>query len=545
MSIFEEIRRRLDIVEVISEYLHLKRVGNSYSTNCPFHPDDTPSFYVSPSRQIWKCFGCGKGGDVIKFVAEYEGLSYLEAAKLLAERYNLDIDFGEGEKEERFHSALKKISRFYAEELRNSPTAKEFLLKVRKLPAQVVEDFNLGFAGDGFKSVEFAKREGIFEELLEVKHFFLTSYGRYRDFFHGRVTIPVNNILSKVVGFGGRSLSEEQKPKYKNSPNSEVFQKEKILFGIDRAKNYLRDRNFLIVSEGYFDIIRLHSVGLGNSVAPLGTALTRHHARVISKLTSKVVLLFDGDTAGRRAVISASKELLKFPIEVWVAFLPPGEDPDSFILQNGVRAIREVISSARPLKNLLIESVKKAGPEKREAYIRLFKEIVNEISDPIRKELWIKEFRDQTGLNPFGKTKNVSVRKVEPPPGLNRWEVDFLLGLLYLSPNLNLNDFKLSPTARELAEKILKGEGKDKLPQWLFQVDTLGLEKRFSLAVEILSLEKPLLEETFEKLLRLERKIKEGKATREDLEQFRKLLSALEEGEKRLYKWYKEKVQTL
>jgi len=545
MSIFEEIRRRLDIVEVISEYLHLKRVGNSYSTNCPFHPDDTPSFYVSPSRQIWKCFGCGKGGDVIKFVAEYEGLSYLEAAKLLAERYNLDIDFGEGEKEERFHSALKKISRFYAEELRNSPTAKEFLLKVRKLPAQVVEDFNLGFAGDGFKSVEFAKREGIFEELLEVKHFFLTSYGRYRDFFHGRVTIPVNNILSKVVGFGGRSLSEEQKPKYKNSPNSEVFQKEKILFGIDRAKNYLRDRNFLIVSEGYFDIIRLHSVGLGNSVAPLGTALTRHHARVISKLTPKVVLLFDGDAAGRRAVISASKELLKFPIEVWVAFLPPGEDPDSFILQNGVRAIREVISSARPLKNLLIESVKKAGPEKREAYIRLFKEIVNEISDPIRKELWIKEFRDQTGLNPFGKTKNVAVRKVEPPPGLNRWEVDFLLGLLYLSPNLNLNDFKLSPTARELAEKILKGEGKDKLPQWLFQVDTLGLEKRFSLAVEILSLEKPLLEETFEKLLRLERKIKEGKATREDLEQFRKLLSALEEGEKRLYKWYKEKVQTL
>jgi DNA primase len=545
MSIFEEIRRRLDIVEVISEYLHLKRVGSSYSTNCPFHPDDTPSFYVSPSRQIWKCFGCGKGGDVIKFVAEYEGLSYLEAAKLLAERYNLDIDFGEGEKEERFYSALKKISRFYAEELKNSPNAKEFLLKVRKLPAQVVEDFKLGYAGDGFKSVEFAKREGIFEELLELKHFFLTSYGKYRDFFHGRVTIPVNNILSKVVGFGGRSLSEEQKPKYKNSPNSEVFQKERILFGIDRAKNYLRDRNFLIVSEGYFDIIRLHSVGLGNSVAPLGTALTRHHARVISKLTSKVVLLFDGDTAGRRAVISASKELLKFPVEVWVAFLPPGEDPDSFILQNGVRAIREIISSAKPLKNLLIESVKKASPEKREAYIRLFKEIVNEISDPIRRELWIKEFRDQTGLNPFGKTKKVAVRKVEPPPGLNRWEIDFLLGLLYLSPNLNLDDFKLSPTARELAEKILKGEEKDKLPQWLFQIDTLGLERRFSLAVEILSLEKPLLEETFEKLLKLERKIKEGKASREDLEQFRKLLSALEEGEKRLYKWYKEKVQTL
>lgn len=545
MSVFEEIRQRLDIVEVLSEYLQLKRVGNSYSTNCPFHPDDTPSFYVSPSRQIWKCFGCGKGGDVIKFVSEYEGISYLEAAKLLAQRYNLDVDFGDEEKGERFHSALGKIAFFYGEELKNSSIAKEFLLKVRKLPAEVVQDFNLGYAGDGFKSVEFARREGIFDELLELKHFFLTPYGRYRDFFHQRITIPVRNILSKIVGFGGRSLSEEQKPKYKNSLSSEIFQKDKTLFGIERAKNYLRDRGFLIIVEGFFDVIRLHSVGLGNSVAPLGTALTRHHARVISKLTSKVVLLFDGDTAGRRAVLNASKELLKFPVEVWVAFLPSGQDPDSFVLQNGIKALRNLLSSAKPLKNLLIESVKRASPDRREAYLRLFKEIVSEISDPISRELWIKEFRDQTGLNPFGKTKTVAVRKIEPPPELSKWEVDFLLGLLYLSPDLNLEEFKLSSKARELAEKILKGENKDRLPPWLFQIDTLGLEKRFSLAVEMLSVEKPLLEETFKKLFHLEKKIKEGKASSEEFNRFRKLLSALEEGEKRLYKWYKEKVQTL
>ena len=540
MSVFNEIRKQLDIVEVISEYLPLKRVGNSYATRCPFHPDSTPSFYVSPSRQIWKCFGCGKGGDVIKFVAEYENISYLEAAKLLAERYNLDVDFGTEESEGRYYTALRKINEYYREELLKSEEAKNFLLKERKFSPSIVKEFSLGFAGNGYGSVDFAKREGIFNELLQLKHFYKTSYGKYRDFFYERVTIPIKNSLSKIVAFGGRSLKGNL-PKYKNSPNSEIFQKEKSLFGIERAKDYLRDKDFLILVEGYFDVIRLHSVGFGNSVAPLGTSLTIHHARLISKLTQKVILLFDGDSAGRKAIIESAKRLLKFPLDIYVAPLPSGEDPDSFVLKEGVKGIRKLLIDAKPLEKLLIESFLKASSAKREIYLQIYRDLVREIADPVKAELWRREFRDKTGLQLFGKKKTIPIKRVEPPPNLSPQEIDFLLGLLYLQEKVDLNSVNLSPEARRIAEEILRGEGKEKLPTWLLEMDTLGLEKRFKTAKDILAVDKPLLEETFKKLLHLEEKVKRGKATPEEFDVFRKMLSALSEGERRLYQKFKER----
>ena len=542
MSVFDEIRRQLDIVEVISEYLPLKRVGNSYAARCPFHPDDTPSFYVSPSKGIWKCFGCGKGGDAIKFVAEYENLSYLEAAKLLAERYNLDVDFGDAEEEGRYYSALRKINLFYGEELVRSKEARDFLVKERGFAPSVVKEFGLGFAGDGYRSVDFARKEGIFEDLLELKHFYRNAYGRYRDFFHDRVTIPIKNLLSKVVAFGGRSLKGEQ-PKYKNSPNSAIFQKEKTLFGLDRAKDYARDRDFLILVEGYFDVIRLQSVGFGNTLAPLGTSLTFHHARVISKLAKRVVLLFDGDAAGRRAVIEGAKRLLKFPLEVYAVFLPAGEDPDSFVLKNGIKALRELLSSARPLRELLLSAVLKASPDKRERYVELYRELVGEISDPVRADIWVKEFRDKTGINLFGRGRKTPIKRVEPPPDLSPHEVDFLLGLLYLRPEVDLEGVNLSPKGREIAEAILRGEDEKTLPKWLFEMDTLGLERRFKVAKEVLSIERPLLEETFKTLLHLEEKIKGGRASPQEIADYRRLLASLGEGERRLYKRFKERVK--
>jgi DNA primase len=545
-SPFEEIRRQLDIVEVISEYLPLKRVGNSYSTRCPFHPDDTPSFYVSPSRGIWKCFGCGKGGDVIKFVAEYENISYLEAAKLLAERYNLDVDFGdEHEREHKYHHALRVINGFYREQLIRSSEAKNFLLKERKIPPAAVEEFGLGFAGDGYKAVHFARKEGIFEPLKELKHFYKTAAGTYRDFFHDRITIPIKNILGKFIAYGGRSLKGEQ-PKYKNSPNSIIFQKEKTLFGIDRAKELVKGRDYMIIVEGYFDVIRLHISGFGNSVAPLGTAFTEHQARVISKLVPKVVLLFDGDNAGKRAAISAAKVLVKFPVEVFVAFLPSGEDPDSFVLKEGIKALRNLLQSAKPVQFLLLEGVKNSDPRRREAFINIYRDFVKSITDPVKRELWIKDFRDKTGIDLFGKRrKSVTVKGEPPPKGLTPFEVDFLLGLFYLNPEgISLEDIKLSAEARKVAEAILSGAEKEKLPKWLFTADTINLERRFEMALEHLSIEKPLLEETFKELYNLERKIKSGKASAGDMNRYITLIGSLSEGEKNLYRKFKE-TQTL
>jgi DNA primase len=539
VSPYEEIKKQLDIVEVISEYIPLKRVGSSYSALCPFHSEKTPSFYVSPSKQIWKCFGCGKGGDVIKFVAEYENISYREAAKLLAERYGIDVDLGDADREGTYYSALRKIGIFYFERLTTprGATARNYLLKERKLPAAFVKEFGLGYCGDGFESVNFARKEGIFEPLKELKHFYRTAEGKYRDFFHDRITIPIKNITGKVVAFGGRALGGE-KPKYKNSPNSAVFQKEKTLYAVDRAKNYARDKKRIIVVEGYFDVIRLHSVGLGETVAPLGTTLTQHHARVIKKLAEEVVLLFDGDAAGRRAAVAAAKNLLKFPLRVLVVFLPEGEDPDSFVLKNGAKALRSLLADAKPFQEFLIERINSAPLEKKEKLIKLYGELANSIPDPVRRELWLRELRDKTGLDLKGKRKIGFAKKVDLPKNLTPREVDFLLGLLFLEKRAELDELALSEEARKLAEQILNGE-RENLPKWLFEADTTELERRFELARDYLFTEKLVQNEGFKELYELEMRIKRGEATAEDIVRFKTLVGQVN---RKLYELFKRKI---
>ena len=543
MSLYEKIRFYLDIVEVISEYIPLKRVGNSYAANCPFHPDRSPSLYVSPSKGIWKCFGCGKGGDVIKFVAEYENLSYFEAAKLLIERYNLPIVLeNKDEKESEYFKALRLINEFYKNNLTKSVDAKNYLLKVRKIPPSLVESFELGYCGDGYKSVNFARKEKILDQLLELKHFFKTADGRIKDFFYNRITIPIKNPTGKIAAFGGRALSDELKPKYKNSPNSFLFQKEKFLFGLERAKEAVRERNFLLLVEGYFDVIRLHSVGFRNCVAPLGTSFTDHHARVIKKLTGEVILLFDGDTAGKRAAFETAKKLLKANLDVLFAFLPEGEDPDTFVLKGGLKALRELLNEAKPVKDYLIERALNSDLQKVEKIAKVYKEYAKLIPDPIKRELWLKEFRNKVGI-PLSKQKTPKVKTLVVPKGWDTAEVGFLLGLLFLEPeNVDLEEYYLSLEAKKIAKAILEGE-KEKLPDWLLELDTTDLNSRFEVAKRKLLERKLHSEELFKNLYLLEERIKEGKASKEELKRFKLLLGELNKVQRELYRKFKEQLR--
>ncbi|NPB05686.1 MAG: DNA primase [Aquificae bacterium] len=542
MSVYDKIRSMLDIVDVVSEYLPLKKVGNSYAARCPFHPDRTPSFYVSPSRQLFKCFGCGKGGDVIKFVAEYENLSYREAAKLLAERYNLPVEFDdEDSREGKYYSALRRVGEFYFELLKRSKEAKSFLLEVRRLPPSAVEEFGLGFAGNGFESVEFARREGIFEALVELKHFYQTVDGRWRDFFHGRITIPIRNPLGRVAAFGGRALRPDQKPKYKNSPNGPTFQKERALFGIDRAREAARQKEELIVVEGYFDVIRLHSAGFRNSVAPLGTGLTVHHARAIKKMAPRAVLLFDGDRAGRKAAFEAAKRLISVGVEPLFCFLPEGEDPDSFVLKNGPRALRELLGRALPAHEYLLERARSLGGERLEALARLYAELVSAVPDPVRRELLVRRFETAVGIPLEGKRKLPTFRRVNPE-GLDPAEVDLLLGLLFLEEEADLDGLALSERAKELAQKILNGEA-ESLPAWLFELDKTDLRRRFELAKKKLFERKLHLEAVFKELWTLEERIKRGEASKEEVLKFSTLLGELNPVQRKLYERFKENLR--
>jgi len=389
LSFYEEVRKRADIVEVLSEYLDLKREGSNYKALCPFHGDTDPSLSVSPSRQIWKCFGCGKGGDVIKFVAEYEGISYLEAAKQLAHKYGISVPTLTS-KSSPYEVALRKVLKFYEENLIRFKYARDYLVKVRKISPEWVEEFRLGFSPTGEALVEFAKKEEIFETLQRLGHIVNGKKGPI-DIFWKRITIPIFDAYGRLRGFAGRRMDDYQ-PKYLNSKNSEWFSKELTLFGIDKAKSYAKDRERVILVEGFFDVIRLHSLGFGEAIATLGTALTEGQIKILRKYTSKVYLVPDGDKSGLKAAIENAKKLLQYGLDPYLVFLPKDVDPDEFLKdKENLKTFRDLLEKAKHFVSWYLSQVDKLSMESRVNELSKLIKLINEIKDPIKRELWLSE----------------------------------------------------------------------------------------------------------------------------------------------------------
>nr|2AU3_A Chain A, DNA primase [Aquifex aeolicus] len=386
-SDIDELRREIDIVDVISEYLNLEKVGSNYRTNCPFHPDDTPSFYVSPSKQIFKCFGCGVGGDAIKFVSLYEDISYFEAALELAKRYGKKLDLEKISKDEKVYVALDRVCDFYRESLLKNREASEYV-KSRGIDPKVARKFDLGYAPSSEALVKVLKENDLLEAYLETKNLLSPTKGVYRDLFLRRVVIPIKDPRGRVIGFGGRRIVEDKSPKYINSPDSRVFKKGENLFGLYEAKEYIKEEGFAILVEGYFDLLRLFSEGIRNVVAPLGTALTQNQANLLSKFTKKVYILYDGDDAGRKAMKSAIPLLLSAGVEVYPVYLPEGYDPDEFIKEFGKEELRRLINSSGELFETLIKTARENLEEKT----REFRYYLGFISDGVRRFALASEF---------------------------------------------------------------------------------------------------------------------------------------------------------
>ena len=294
-SDIEDLRREIDIVDVISEYLNLEKIGSNYRTNCPFHPDKTPSFYVSSDKQIFKCFGCGVGGDAIKFVSLYENISYFEAALELAKKYGKKFDLGKISKDERVFLALDKASDFYRESLLKNEKVTKYL-KDRGIDGKTVKRFGLGFSPSSEELVKLLQKDGFLEDYLKTKNLIKLGEKAYKDLFSRRIVIPIKDPGGRVIGFGGRKLKEDNTPKYINSPESEIFKKGKNLFALYESKDYIREDGYAILVEGYFDALKLFSEGTRNVVAPLGTALTYEQAELLSKYTKKVTSSTMGTT---------------------------------------------------------------------------------------------------------------------------------------------------------------------------------------------------------------------------------------------------------
>ena len=364
----DEIRSRNDIADVIGSYLQLKHAGARFKALCPFHKEKTPSFTVSPDRQIYHCFGCDAGGDVIQFVQEYEKVDFLTALQMLADRVGMELDFEEGDGKSSNKRELFRIhegvAQLYHRILLDHPEgeAGRAYLETRRLKPETVEAFQIGFAPDRFDALEkWAAQQKVPMALMEEGGLTARSErGSVYDRFRKRLMFPIHDEAGRVIGFSGRQIEKDERSgKYVNSPETPLFRKSRVLFGIDKARRTMAEKRTAIVVEGQLDCIRCHEAGVTHVVASQGTALTSDHARMIRRYADEVILVLDADAAGQKAALRSSEAFVAEELSVRVASLPAGEDPDSMILSHGSSAFLAEVSSAVSALDFLIDCMAK------------------------------------------------------------------------------------------------------------------------------------------------------------------------------------------
>jgi DNA primase len=352
-QIIQQIRDRVDLVELVGRFVTLKKAGRNYKGLCPFHGEKTPSFNVSPDRQAFYCFGCQEGGNAITFLMKIENLSFPEAARALAQQHGIEIPESEpGERglAERLFEANEVAQAAYRAALAVPGNPAAAYLERRGIDAESIERFGIGFAPDRWDYVAQRLREHKLGAELGERAGLLAprSSGGHYDRLRGRVIFPIRDVRGRILGFGGRAIADGQEPKYLNTPESPIFRKREAFYGFPFALDPIRREQRAVVVEGYFDLVALHRAGIPAALATCGTALSSEHARNLKRRTREVVLFFDGDEAGQRAMERALEVLLPEGLQLSAALLPAGEDPDSLLRREGAGALRAVVEGAVP-----------------------------------------------------------------------------------------------------------------------------------------------------------------------------------------------------
>lgn len=400
----EQVRDANNVVDIIGQYTELKGRGHQFMGLCPFpdHNEKSPSFSVSDNKQVYHCFGCKKSGNVYTFLQEHSGLSFTDAVEFLARRANIPLPENADDNKERTHRTTffrinKFAASFFYRQLKTLPDdhiAKKYLLQ-RGLTDEVVDEMKIGYAGDNWSDLyEFFRDKSVPLEEAERLGLIKPKKNGYFDLFHHRLIFPILSTQEDVVGFGGRVLDKEQKPKYLNSPESPVFHKGRTFYGLNFAAKAIRQHDRVVIVEGYMDQIALYSAGIKNVVATLGTALTEDHARVIHKYTSQVVLMFDGDFAGMNAAERSLVPMFAQGLCPLAVFLPESLDPDDYVKKYGAEDLQNKINQAQELFILMIndwlKDSKFTAGEKL-VFMEKVAPYLNVISDRSLKDLYIKE----------------------------------------------------------------------------------------------------------------------------------------------------------
>jgi len=413
-SVLEQVRQGNDVVEVIGSYFPLKRAGANFRALCPFHKEKTPSFNVNPQKQIWHCFGCGAGGDVFTFVMKYENLDFVGAVRRLAERAGIKLEYEErtDEPTRDQKDLLLKLhelaANFFHDNLLRAPAAtvaREYLQK-RKITSEVAKRWRLGYSLDAWDGLlQYAATKKFSVELLETAGLALRreSGDGFYDRFRGRLMFPIGDEQGRVVGFSGRILTDtKDQPKYVNSPETPIFQKGRVLFALDKAKRAIIEEKCAIVCEGQVDTISCHEAGIENVVAPQGTALTEHHARILKRYAEEVVLMFDADAAGQTAVVRSAEPLWDAGVVIRVAVLPQGHDPDSFAKALGQEKLRTVLVKAPSFFAYFLDRLcQQYDPRSERGRVQIAKQIAEwlvRVANPVQYSTYCSEATKRIGL---------------------------------------------------------------------------------------------------------------------------------------------------
>lgn len=439
-NIISEIRGAADIVDIVSDMVILKKAGKDYQGLCPFHTEKTPSFTVSPEKQMFYCFGCGTGGDVFKFLMMHEGVSFPEAVRTLAGRCGIEVPTPDMTPEEksriRERDALFDVNQqtmaYFRHILWKSPAGEpaRAYLEQRRLDRAMGDAFGLGYAPEGWDHlIRFFSRKTTSTGLLAKAGLISPrkSGSGFYDRFRNRIIFPIMDIQNRVIGFGGRVM-DESLPKYLNSPETPLFSKSRTLYGLHAAKAKCRETGKAFLVEGYFDVLSLHQVGISNAVATLGTALTPEHVRLLRGHAGQVILVFDSDQAGVRAAARSVEIFRKENMDARILVLPEGHDPDTYILEFGAEAFQEAALRARGVMEYMMEDAVARHGLSIEGKVRVISEMTKPLAavdDPVAYSLYVRKLAERMGVDeamimeklraaPSGRSGNTPPQRAKP-----------------------------------------------------------------------------------------------------------------------------------
>ena len=526
MSLTDEIKQKLDIVEIVSEYATLQKSGHNFKALCPFHSEKTPSFFVFPDKQSWHCFGaCGTGGDIISFIMKKENLDFTQAVRILAERAGISVnelkvhDKAKDDLRDKLLRINEAAAAYYQHLLLHTPAgekARDYLSQ-RGLSQQSIENFQLGFSKDSYDDLQrYLLAEGYKEQdMLGAGLIIERDTGGYYDRFRNRIMFPIRDIHDDVIAFGARAM-DDSTAKYINSPQTAVFDKSGSLYGIDRAKKHIRDKDMVIITEGYMDVITAHQHGIENAVAAMGTALNEKHLITLKKLSKNIVLALDADSAGKEAV-SRSEELYDkldyersldktigsitdtFDHEVKVAVLPPGKDLDQVVREDELKW-HELLQNAMPIIDFIfsnaIARIDVNSAKDKSMVVERFIPLLSGIKNPIRQAHYAQQLATLLNIDKYviedmliQSRQSRKRKKTIPRPDAISKSIDpsilsspleeYCLALLFQYPSLRDPGGKISPEYFELTENrelFLKWLNSAKLEHIKNEIDSILLE---------------------------------------------------------------------